>query len=228
MGGRQMREVAGRGIRWGLRPARGRAHGWRRGALRSGALATGLVAALALQTLGLAQWGAEQCVTWPRNEAGQTYCPADARLVGRYPDLVAVRLGAGTPDERVAYVYGAELAEADGSSVGSPEEAVAYADARAARAEEAFHEALSAELAGRAAVSRADARELRRRLHSVTAPGEDAVALLRELVPGLAEADARALLGRVRERASDLAATRLTAYELDGVTMAGEYVLGRP
>ena len=59
----------------------------------------------------------------------------------------------------------------------------------------------------------------------MVAPEEDATALVQQLAPELSEKEARALLDRVRARVRERAETRLAAYELDGSTVAGTYVV---
>lgn len=197
----------------------------RGGALRSGMVATGVAMAMAAGSLSIAECATERLHIWPSNEAGLTYCPIGEKAVGARPDLEAVIINAGMPDERVAYVYAAELDAALGGDVSTPEEAAAPMAGWDARAADAYHDALDAELGARAAAGRDDAAELRRRLTSVVAPEEDATALVQQLAPELSEKEARALLDRVRARVRERAETRLAAYELDGSTVAGTYVV---
>ncbi len=198
----------------------------RRWALRSGAIATVLAAVVGMQTAGLLDWAGEQCRVWPRTEAGLTYCAVGQKLTGDYPDLVGVMINRGTPEERVAYVYGEELARADGSRVSGPEEAVAYTAALAERAHRGWELGLNACLGDRGAVTAEQAARACDLMHETGAGLAAVTAYLQGLDLGLDEDGARRLAIDAQAAANRLGGIRLVAYELDGVTVAGEYAVG--
>lgn len=198
----------------------------RRWALRSGAIATVLAAMVGMQTAGLLGWAGEQCRVWPRTEAGLTYCAVGQKLTGDYPDLVGVMINRGTPEERVAYVYGEELARADGSRVSGSEEAVAYTAALAERAHRGWELGLNACLGDRGAVTAEQAARACDLMHETGAGLAAVTAYLQGLDLGLDEDGARRLVIDAQAAANHLGGIRLVAYELDGVTVAGEYAVG--
>lgn len=164
---------------------------------------------------------AEGTDTIKTNEAGLSYGPVEGfEQRDQYPDLIAVQATNGSK----GYILREDEERAAGV-VTTPEEAIAFANARSERLAASFKNAINEQLPPDEHINLAEASEITTILQS--APPDAAV---HKAFSILAEEDAEEwnenLVLSAYERALKEDITYIPVYEADGVTQIGVYPIG--
>ena len=175
---------------------------------------------VALTSASLA-FGSSRDKTYMKNESGLTYGSLlDVEEFKDTPDLVLVEMENGVE----GYIYYSDLEEAEKIGVNNPEEAVAYMKEKEQLSAELLSEEINKDLATEDEITIEEARAF---LDSIEETGEsDAAASELSKDSRIAKNSASEIIDDAYYRAQKRIAKVIPVYEVDGVTVIGEFYGG--